>query len=126
MRRELFRGTAQQFARDERGSVTAEFAITVPAVLLVLGIVIGGIHLAAERVALVSLAGDVARLEARGDSSLAASRIASDGRSPTIRREHDGGVLCVEATSAPRPGLLAAIQVQGRGCAALSAATGEW
>ena len=106
--------------------MTAEFAITIPVVLLVLGIVIGGIHLAAERVALISLAGDVARLEARGDSSLAALRIASDGRSAAIRRENDGRVLCVEATSAPRPGLLAAIQVRGRGCAALSAAAEDW
>ncbi len=102
--------------------MTAEFAITIPAVLAILALVLGGIYLSSERVALISLAGDVARLEARGDSALAAARIASAARAPQIARENDGKVLCVIATGAPRQGILAALTITGRGCAAVSEA----
>lgn len=107
--------------RDERGAVTAEFAITIPAVLAILGLMLGGIYLSSERVALISLAGDVARLEARGDQALAATRIASALRAPTIMRESDGRVLCVTAIAAPRGGLFSVLNISGRGCAAVQA-----
>lgn len=107
---------------DERGSVTAEFALTIPAVLLVLGIVIGGITLAAQRVTLAAAAGDVARLEARGDTRIAAARIAELPSTVTLSRERIGELLCVTARSAPGRGLLAVLTVSARSCAALSLA----
>lgn len=103
---------------EEDGTITAEFAITIPAVLLVLAIVLGGVALAAERVALVAVAGDIARLEARGDFALAASRLASETNAPTLTRTQEGNILCVVATKASKPGLLRGITVTGRGCAA--------
>lgn len=111
-------------AADRRGSVTAEFAITVPTVLLVLGLVVGSVQLAAQRVSLTALAGDVARLEARGDSALAAARLSSVTGSIRITRNDDGRVLCVAATMGPDAGILAALSVTGRGCAAKSEAVG--
>lgn len=116
----------RDLASDRRGSVTAEFAITVPAVLLVLGLVIGSVQLAAERVSLTALAGDVARLEARGDAALAAARIASFTGNPRLARSGGSEVLCVEASSGPRAGVLSAVSVTGRGCAARSAAAGDY
>ena len=72
---------------DERGSVTAEFAIVMPAVLVVLGLAIGGILISAHRIALVSLAAQVARLEARGDADLAASALGAwNGSSVEVDR----------------------------------------
>lgn len=108
------------FVSDTRGSVTAEFAITIPAVLLVLGLVIGGVVLAAERVALTALVGDIARLEARGDIALAADRLGSFTGNPRIQRTGDSRILCVTARAGPRAGLLAAVAVSARGCAARS------
>src|SRR5690606_10305228 len=98
--------------------------LIVPAVLLILGLVLGSIHLAAERVSLVSIAGELARLEARGDMTLAAQRLTQSGQRFSIQRENDGRVLCITATAAPQSGLLSALRVSGRGCAALSTAMG--
>ena len=110
--------------RDDRGAVTAEFALAIPAVLVILGVMLGGIYLSSERVALISLAGEVARLEARGDDALAAARIASATRQPTITRESDGRVLCVTATAAPRQGIFSVLNISGRGCAAALSTSG--
>lgn len=121
--RELHERTLRAL-RGDRGSVTAEFALTVPAVILVLGLMIGGIQLSAERVSLVSLAGEIARLEARGDAALAANRIAALPKAPTISRANDGKVLCVTVASAGR-GVLSAIHISATGCAAISEALGD-
>lgn len=107
---------------DERGAVTAEFAVAIPAMLLVLGLAIGAVQLSAQRVALTALAGDVARLEARGDDRLAAARIAEHPGAAKLSRSTAGGILCVVATSSPSAGLLAGIRVTGRGCAAIAQA----
>lgn len=92
----------------------------VPAVLLVLGIAIGGIHLAAQRVALTSLAGELARLEARGDVALAAAHLARASGSPQVERASHGDLYCVTVRSRPPRGLLAAISVSARSCAAIT------
>ncbi|WP_353055795.1 TadE/TadG family type IV pilus assembly protein [Leucobacter sp. CX42] len=105
--------------REERGSATAELAITLPLVLLVFGVVVGGVALAAHRVGLTSLAAEVARLEARGDAALAQSRIASFPGNPGIQRSQSGGILCVTAITSPGSGLLQAIRLTARGCAAV-------
>lgn len=103
--------------RDERGTVTAEFAIVLPAVLVVLGLVIGGVLIAAHRATLVSLAAEAARLEARGDAALAAARLTAVDGEVEVRRESRGRLSCVTLTSHPGGGLLAAIGVEAEGCA---------
>lgn len=108
---------------DERGSITAEFAITVPAVLVVLAVIVGGVQLAGQQAGLTALAGDLARLEARGDSALAAARRQNFTGNPVIERRETGGVLCVTARASPRTGMLAAVTIEAAGCAAISAPT---
>lgn len=106
---------------DEQGTVTAEFVIVVPAVLVVLGLVIGGILVSAHRLALVSLAAQVARSEARGDGDLAASALAEwRGASVEVDRSRRGGLHCVTLRSHPAGGLLAGIGVEIVSCAAIS------
>ncbi|MFV0432374.1 MAG: TadE/TadG family type IV pilus assembly protein [Leucobacter sp.] len=105
--------------RDERGTVTAEFAIVLPAVLAVLGLVIGALLLASHRVALVSVAADVARLEARGDEDAAKARL-GEARGVRAERERRGALHCVTLRSSPAGGALAAISVSARACAATS------
>lgn len=106
---------------DERGSVTAEFAIVMPAVLVVLGLAIGGILISAHRIALVSLAAQVARLEARGDADLAASALGAwNGSSVEVDRSRQGGLHCVTLRFHPGEGLLSGIRVETLACAAVS------
>ena len=61
-------------AADEAGSSVAEFAVALPAVLLVLAMVLGGVQLGAVQVRLQDAAADAARSLGRGDpvSALAA------------------------------------------------------
>lgn len=106
---------------DDRGTVTAEFVIVVPAVLVVLGLVIGGILLSAHRIALVSLAAQVARSEARGDGDLASSALAEWRGAPVeVDRSRRGGLHCVTLRSHPVGGLLSGIGVESVSCAAAS------
>lgn len=110
--------------RDERGSVTAEFAVALPAVLLVLMLAIGSIMLATQRLALTSAAAQMARLEARGDAGSASTvlgGIAMRG-GVAVHRSAQGPLHCVTLSASPAGGALSAIQISGRGCAAVSEA----
>lgn len=108
--------------RDERGTVTAEFAIVLPAVLIVLGLVVSGILLAAQRITLVSVAGEVSRAEARGDDAAAATALEQLSRDVVVEREHPDPLLCVTLTSHPVQGILSELGISARACAAMTGA----
>lgn len=111
---------ASGLRRDERGTVTAEFAVVVPAVLVILGLVVGGIVIATNRLTLASAAADIARLEARGDTGLSAERLASAGSGITVERQRSGGLLCIKLRAGPKQGMLAALAIEGEACAAVT------
>lgn len=104
---------------DDRGAITAEFVIAMPALLLVLVVSIGSIMLAAQRVALTAAAGEVARLEARGDLVEARARLASLDSEVSVTRSRDGPLLCIGLSASPGVGALAVIAVDATGCAAV-------
>ena len=52
-------------ARKDSGTVTAELVLTLPAVLLVLGLVLGAMSIQLQRMQLVSAASEIARAIAR-------------------------------------------------------------
>lgn len=110
---------------DERGTVTAEFAIVLPAVLVVLGLVIGGILIASHRITLISVAGEAARLEARGDTELARERLASLGDGVEVARYQRGRLECLKLSSRPGGGLLASIVVDAEACSVGDGAEAE-
>lgn len=114
---EVRRGPRRDLLRDERGTVTAEFAVVVPAVLVILGLVVGGIVIATNRLTLAAAAADIARLEARGDTDLAVERLGGAGAGVTVERERRGGLLCVTLKSGPTLGMLAMLAVTGDACA---------
>ena len=60
-------------ARDERGSAVAEFAVALPAVLLVLLTLLGGVQVAGLQLRAQDAAADAARSWARGDRAGAVS-----------------------------------------------------
>ena len=99
---------------DERGSVTAEFAVALPAVLASLALCVGVIHGMAQYAALAGHASAAARLAGRGDDP--AQAMAEGGASSSMERE--GDVLCVRVT-APGDTVLARIGVRlsARACA---------
>jgi Flp pilus assembly protein TadG len=95
--------------RDDRGSVTAEFAVVLPAVVIVLALGIGGLGAAARVVRLQDAAADAARLAGRGeDAGRAAEAVtrAVDGATASV--EDRGDLVCVVAT-APAPVLPVAL-----------------
>lgn len=89
----------------ERGSVTAEFAVTLPAVILVVLFGVGALGAGARQVRLQDASADAARLVARGESSdRAAAVVAAAGGTAVI--EPRGDLVCVTASApASLPGL---------------------
>lgn len=108
--------------RDDRGSVTAEFAVVLPAVLMVLVLAVGAIMLATQRITLTSAAAEVARLEARGDHAAAQARLAGVPSHVSVSRATRGPLHCVTLRAAPGAGALSIIQLSSTGCAARSEA----
>lgn len=72
--------------------MTAELAVAVPAVLLVLAACLGGLRIGAERIRVVDAAAQGARLAAVGESPVGPAG-AVGGQVLTIRR--DGETVCV-------------------------------
>ncbi|NLA64527.1 MAG: pilus assembly protein [Leucobacter sp.] len=108
---------------DERGSITAEFAVVLPAVLMVLVLAVGSIMLSAQQVVLVAAAAEIARLEARDDQGAARARLDTLGFAVTVRRSEHGALHCVHLAASPGGGLLAALEISARACAARTEAT---
>jgi hypothetical protein len=79
----------------DRGSVTAEFAVALPAVLACLALCIGVVHGAASYAGLVAEAASAARLAGRGDDPGSAV----DGRSVGMAVEREGTTVCVRLTA---------------------------
>jgi len=96
-----------QLATSERGSVTAEFAIVLPTVFLLLGISLGAVAAQFERIKLVSVAAGLARAVARGESeSQAREAFASQLEGKSVVFSVDGLLLCAEVSrNVTLPGL---------------------
>jgi hypothetical protein len=100
---------------DERGSVTAEFAVVLPAVLVCLGLCAGAIQAAAQQVRLTDAAAVAARALGRGDD--AGGVVSRSGAA--IETERVGGLLCVQLTAASSVAGLGSlgISTSARACA---------
>lgn len=109
---------AEARAASDRGSVTAEFAAVIPAVLLVLACCLSGVQIATLQLRLQDAAAVTARAVSRGDAIAVTSLI--PGATAISRRE--GPLLCVTATvSSPiAGGMLGTIPLAARSCAAAS------
>lgn len=81
---------------NDRGSVTAEFALALPALALVMSVTIGGLGLQMERINLVSLAATASRALARGEDPAQLIE-AFDQSGVRIEPSEAGELLCVTA-----------------------------
>ena len=104
-------------ADRDRGSVTAEFAVALPAIALVLAACLASVQLIAQQVRLTDAAADAARALGRGESTAEAGAIAdrvSGGAALVVAV--DGMFVCATLSS-PGDGLLAAIELRAESCA---------
>lgn len=88
--------------RDERGSVAAEFAVTVPAVVLVIVLAVSALSVGARQVRLEHAAAQAARYAAREEPAervRAAASALAEGAAVTTRRE--GDLVCADLSAAP-------------------------
>ncbi|WP_460772301.1 TadE family type IV pilus minor pilin [Microbacterium sp. GXF7504] len=99
----------------DRGSVTAEFAVTLPAVLLVVVLGVGALAAGARQVRLQDAAADAARLLARGEDPARADGVLQTAvPGAAIATDRPGDLVCVTATAgAGIPGLT----LRARSCA---------
>ncbi|MDO4242064.1 MAG: TadE family type IV pilus minor pilin [Microbacteriaceae bacterium] len=104
---------------DERGALSAEFALILTAVMGVLALLLGALILGSHQVTLVSAAGEIARLSARGDNAAAEQRMSALPATTGKSEERRGNLLCVTLRAAPGIGPLQGIQLRGFGCAAV-------
>ena len=98
----------------QRGSVTAEFAAALPAVLVVLALCLGAIQVVGQQVRITDASADVARLLARGDS---AGGTAGAGVSVSVERSGDFVCANLSAPSAFAPFAAAGLSLGARSCA---------
>lgn len=91
---------------DQRGMVTAEFAVVLPAVVFVLALSLGALGLALDQIRCVDAARAGARAASRGDSPgaviLVASRAAPSRAVVTLGTS--GDLVSVSVVSPPRVG----------------------
>ncbi|GAA3941594.1 TadE family type IV pilus minor pilin [Microbacterium soli] len=112
------RGSAADHDARERGSVVAELAIALPAVLLTLLLGVGALHTAATQVALQDAAADAARLLGRGEGADRAAgvvRASVDGARMSASDADD--LVCVTASARVGVGRLISIPLRMRSCA---------
>ena len=89
-------------AERERGSVTAEFAAVVPAVILLLACALVCVQLGAQQVMLQDAAADAARGLGRGDPlGSVAARLDRQVPGATLASWADGDLTCVRVEVAP-------------------------
>ncbi|MGF2950307.1 TadE family type IV pilus minor pilin [Microbacterium alcoholitolerans] len=111
-------GGFSRAAREERGSVAAELAVALPAVLLALLLGVGALSAAATQVSLQDAAADAARLLGRGESADRAAGVVSasvDGARSASRT--DGDLVCVTASIEMRIGRVISVPLSASSCA---------
>ena len=103
----------------ERGSAVAEFAIALPAVVLVLAMVLGGVQLGVLQLRLQDAATDAARSLGRGDSSPAlVARLSRQVPGARWSSSRSGALVCAHlVASAGGPAALLGLTVSASSCA---------
>mgnify|MGYP006891164735 CR=1 FL=1 len=103
--------------RGDLGSVTAEVAVAVPTVVVVLAACLGGIAASAVQLRAQDAAADAARVLARGDSAaMAQQHVSGAVGGAGLRVDRTGDLVCATVTAHPRL-LGVPIALAARSCA---------
>ncbi|GAB3605317.1 hypothetical protein GCM10027413_07260 [Conyzicola nivalis] len=99
---------------DERGSVTAEFAAVVPAIVLLLACCLAGLQITGQQLRLQDAAADVSRSVARGGGGAQAALV---GASVSVTQS--GDLVCVRLSARSRSpaGTLLGLTLTASSCA---------
>jgi hypothetical protein len=90
---------AMQRHSNDSGSVTAELALALPTVALVVFVCLGAFSLQLEKMKLVSIAGTVARAIARGEAESTMHELVRELRPGTsIDLRFEPGSICAKAS----------------------------
>jgi hypothetical protein len=103
-------------SNSDLGSVTAEFAVALPAIVLVLAFAIGAIGLGGEQLRLQGAAFEAARMLGRGDSG-ALARVRSVFPAATLSTYASGESICAQARVTAALGVLTGISLSATSCA---------
>lgn len=113
-----FPGWLHRRARDDRGMVTAEAAVVLPALVVVVWAAVGAVALATAQLRCVDAAREAARAAARGES-VSEARTLAEAAAPrrarvSVRVVGDRAQVVVTATVRPFGGLLPQVPVTAR------------
>lgn len=102
----------------ERGSVAAELALALPAVVLTLLLGAGALGAAAQQVSLQDAVADAARLLGRGESAASAqAAVSASVGGARMASEPRGEFICVSAQVDAQIGRLISIPLSASSCA---------
>lgn len=102
----------------DRGSVAAELALALPAVLLALLLGAGALGAAAQQVRLQDASADAARLLGRGEDAGAAAGVVTAAVPGAVLGQHArGDLICVTATADFAVGRLIRVPLRASSCA---------
>lgn len=93
---------------DERGAVTAELAVTLPAVAVLVAVLIGAIMSGAAQVRLEHAAAQSARLAARGEETGRVAEVARALAGAEVALSRSGDLVCAQTA------VLAPLAIFGR------------
>ncbi|WP_291041938.1 TadE family type IV pilus minor pilin [Herbiconiux sp.] len=105
---------------DERGSVSAEFAMILPALALIIALGVSAAQCGVVQVQLADAAADAARMIGRGDSAgSAAARVQAAQGGARMSVQRDGVLVCVTASAVPAGGVASTftLELTATGCA---------
>ncbi|QHC60641.1 TadE family protein [Rathayibacter sp. VKM Ac-2760] len=101
--------------RGEEGSATAELAVVLPAVVVVLALCLGSVAASAQYVRLVDAAADGARSLSRGDDP--GRPVGRADARASVATSAEAGLVCVDVSAELRPLPAVALPVSVRSCA---------
>lgn len=103
---------------DDGGSVTAELAIALPAVVLSLLLGVGALGAASRQVALQDASADAARLLGRGESPAAAHAVVTRAvPGARVTTAEEGDLVCVRSEIDVHVGTLLRVALPASSCA---------
>jgi len=101
----------------DRGSVTAEFAVALPAIALVLAAALASVHVVAVQVRLADAAADAARALGRGETEAAAAEVAAgNAAGARLTTTGDGRFVCAVLIGRAG-GVLSGLELRAESCA---------
>jgi len=112
------KGTLVERLGQEAGAVTAEFALALPAVTMVLVLALGVIGAQTDRLALIGLAASGSRALARGEPMATVWQLAKEvGAGISVQASFGAELVCVGASRQVGLPILAKIELTERQCA---------